>query len=94
MSKCESECDCNAPGGYPHEPDCHWYEYCDEGRMCDKHEAEAMAEHRRDYLNAGGYAQTEDQMRQDMIDAGRGHLLPDVMADKIDMARMRMKDRE
>jgi hypothetical protein len=28
-----------------------------------------------------------------MIDAGRGHLLPDVLADKIDMARMRDKER-
>ena len=93
MSECHSECDCGTINGHPHEPDCHWWDKCDE-RLCDRHEAEQMAEHKRGWLNAGGstYAATEDQMRRDMIDAGRGHLLPDVLADKIDMARMRAKE--
>ena len=94
---CHSECDCNAPGGYPHEPDCHWYDVCDhdgEGAMCDKHMAEQEAHYRKEWLRAGGStdAQTQDQMRQDMIDAGRSHLLPDVMADRIDRARMMAKE--
>lgn len=85
---CQSECDCTAPGGYPHEPDCRYHEHCEEERMCDKHRAESMAEHA--WLKG---TPSPEQYRQDMIDAGRAHLLPDVMADRIDMARMRAKDR-
>ena len=59
----------------------------DEGRLCDACEANVMAEHA--WLRG---TQSPDQERQDMIDAGREHLLPDVLADKIDMARMREKD--
>lgn len=72
---CASECDCNAPGGYPHEPDCHYNEYCDEGRMCDAHRAEAMAEHA--YLRntprfeVYGDAQAEQERNQELRDAGR-----------------------
>jgi hypothetical protein len=85
---CQSECDCGAPGGYPHEPDCHSFRICDEGRWCDKHLNETTAEMRAEWWRRP----TEERYRQDMIDAGRSHLLPDVMADRIDRARMREKD--
>lgn len=90
MSDCESKCDCGNPSvAYygPHDPDCHSLDLCDEGRYCDKNRAEAEADHA--YLKG---TPSPEQYRQDMIDAGRGHLLPDVLADRIDMARMRMKD--
>jgi hypothetical protein len=78
-TNCESECDCGAPGGYPHEPDCHSYDVCDEGHMCDLHEAQAMAEHA--YLRGvPRYAVIEDaqgkeEFNQQLRDAGRGHLV-------------------
>ncbi len=48
MSACHSECDCGNPSVKyhgPHDPDCHFYDVCDEGRYCDRHLAEAEAEH-------------------------------------------------
>lgn len=68
---CASICDCGAPGGYPHEPDCHSYAICDEGRWCDMHWKEAEAEMRVLYDRE----KREQQDRQDIRDAGRGHLL-------------------
>jgi hypothetical protein len=79
MKPCNSECDCGAPGGYPHEPDCHSYQECDEGRYCDKHLAEAEAEHaylrhvpRHMVIND---EQSREEYAQELRDAGRGHLV-------------------
>ena len=73
MSDCHSECDCGWPGpDYgPHDPDCHSYDVCDEGRWCDKHWKEAEAEMRVLYDRE----KREETDRQDIRDAGRGHLL-------------------
>jgi hypothetical protein len=84
MNDCQSECDCGAPGGYPHEPDCRSLEKCgegrlSEGRMCDKHAAEAQADH--EYLRGAprhtvfNDAQAVEERNQELIDAGRGHLV-------------------
>lgn len=51
----------------------------DEGQMCDRHFAEAMADHA--YLRnvprhqVCGDAQSEQERNQELIDAGRGHLV-------------------
>jgi hypothetical protein len=90
---CSSKCDCGNPSVKyhgPHDPDCRSLDVCDgeRGIWCEKHWQEQLREH--------GWMKgmpSEAQQRQDMIDAGRGHLLPDVLADKIDMARMRAKDK-
>jgi hypothetical protein len=78
MSTCASECDCGAPGGYPHEPDCHWWWKCDEGQMCDKHTAEAIREHswlrNLPRFQVYGDAQATEEFNQQLRDAGRGHL--------------------
>lgn len=71
MSECQSECDCGAPGGYPHEPDCHWWDKCEDGQWCDKHYLQAEADHA--YLRG---TPSPEQAEQDIRDAGRGHLLP------------------
>ena len=88
MSACHGECDCGWPGpAYgPHDPDCRSLDKCDDerGSWCEKHWQEALHELKG--------TPSPEQVRQDMIDAGRGHLLPDVLADRIDMARMRTKD--
>lgn len=82
MSDCESECDCDAPAGHPHADDCHYNEFCDEGRWCDKHHAEAMKEH--EYLrDIPRYAvflndpEAREEFNQELRDAGRGHLVRD-----------------
>lgn len=78
MSTCESECDCGSPVG-PHEPDCHWWQKCNDGFWCDKHHAEALAEHA--YLrDIPRYAVINDaesraEFNQELRDAGRGHLV-------------------
>lgn len=78
MSTCESECDCGAPGGYPHEPDCHSFDICDEGKWCDKHFQEELMAHvhlrrvsRHQIYND---QQAIDERNQELRDAGRGHL--------------------
>jgi len=89
MSACKSECDCGQPwpGSTAHTADCNSRRECDEGLYCDKHFEEASQE------NAGVLrSPIGSTYEQDMIDAGRGHLLPDVLADRIDMARLRMKE--
>jgi hypothetical protein len=93
MSECHGECDCGNPSVKyygPHDPDCRSLDKCDgeSGMWCEKHWQEAL--HEWGWLKG---MPSEEQIRQDMIDAGRGHLLPDVLADKIDMARMRDKER-
>lgn len=79
---CESECDCGNPSVKyhgPHDPDCHWWTKCDEGHMCDKHGAEAMAEHaylrgvpRHQVFND---AAAIEERNQELRDSGRGHLI-------------------
>jgi hypothetical protein len=78
MSTCASECDCMAPGGYPHEPDCHWWDKCDEDRSCDKHREEARKEHEylRGMSRGAALGVMSEEEKQDLRDAGRGHLVP------------------
>ena len=75
MSACASECDCGAPGFMPHEPDCHWWDKCDEGRYCDRHFAEAKAEHAwmRGMSKGACTGVLSDQDKQDLRDAGGGN---------------------
>jgi hypothetical protein len=98
---CESKCDCGNPSVKyygPHDPDCHSLDVCcEDGRMCDKHMAEAEADHaylkhvpRHQVFND---AQAVEERNQELRDCGRGHLVDGVLADRIDMARMRAKER-
>lgn len=81
MTPCESECDCGRPNpAYgPHDPDCHSFDHCGETRTCDKHAAEAMADHA--YLRGAprhtvfNDQQAKDERDQELRDAGRGHLV-------------------
>jgi hypothetical protein len=76
---CSSECDCGTINGHPHEPDCHWWDHCDDGKYCDKHLEQAMQEHAW-MAHVGLSAVTgemSEQDKQDIRDAGRGHLLGD-----------------
>lgn len=82
MSACQSECDCDQdlePGNTSHAPDCHSRVECDEGRMCDKHEAEAMAEHVwiRGMSHGAVFGFMNEAEKQQLREAGRGHLLND-----------------
>lgn len=97
MSNCESKCDCGNPSvAYygPHDPDCHSLDLCDEGRMCDKHRAEAEADHA--YLKhvprhmVIDDEEADEERNQELRDSGREHLID--LPDQIDRARMRMKD--
>lgn len=83
MTPCHSDCDCGNPSVKyygPHEPDCHSHVECNESGMCDRHEAEAIADiadhawMRHVSLGAVTGVMSE-QDKQDIIDAGRGHLL-------------------
>ena len=85
MSACASECDCGWPGpdyGPCHEPDCHWWDHCDEDRMCDTHRAEAMADHAylrgsdpRFVFAADAQPASEFEFNQELRNAGRAHLI-------------------
>lgn len=77
MSACESECDCHVDPQVGHQPDCNFYRTCDEDRSCDKHRAEAMAEHAwmRGRSKGACTGVMSEQDKQDMRDAGRGHLV-------------------
>lgn len=72
MSECSGECDCGWPGpAYgPHDPDCR-LDKCDgeKGRWCEKHWQESLYEW--GWLKG---TPSPEQIRQDMIDAGRGKL--------------------
>jgi hypothetical protein len=79
VSTCHSECDCGWPGpDYgPHDPDCHSLELCDEERYCDRHFDEATQENAW-MLGVPLCALTgvmSEQDKQDLRDAGRGHLV-------------------
>jgi hypothetical protein len=76
-NECASECDCEYIESISHDPHCHSRTVCDEGRMCDKHAAEAMAEHawmRHVSIGAVTGVMSESD-KQDLRDAGRGHLV-------------------
>lgn len=79
MHACRSQCDCDGPDellGIDHAPDCHSRIECDGDHTCDKHMAEAEADHA--YLrHVPKYAvMPEDEAwRQELVDAGRGHLV-------------------
>ncbi len=84
MKDCHSECDCGWPGpdyGPGHEPDCHVWYVCDEGRWCDKHFEEEMKAHL--YLKGlprhmvYDDAEAREERNQELRDAGRGHLVRD-----------------
>lgn len=78
MSTCYSECDCDCSWNpLSHTPDCASHRVCDEGRYCDKHMAEQEAAHA--YLRhvplGAVTGRLSDQDKQDLRDAGRGHLI-------------------
>lgn len=76
-SLCVSECDCGAPIGHQHDPDCSSHRNCDAGRSCDKHAAEAQAEHawmRNVSIGAVTGVMSEAD-KQELRNAGRGHLV-------------------
>jgi hypothetical protein len=79
---CRSECDCcpyadPETGGDVHESDCHSQVECADGRWCDRHLAEAEAEHSwmRNVSIGAVTGVMSEQDKQDMRDAGRGHLV-------------------
>lgn len=85
VSQCKSKCDCDYdpdPERGGHQPDCHSQVECDEHGYCDRHYAEAEAEHA--YLrHVPGHMviddeQSREEFRQEMIDASRGHLVRDL----------------
>jgi hypothetical protein len=73
-SPCYTECDCDAT---PHSPDCSSRVICDEGNWCDRHFAEAMKENEwmRGLPLSAVTGVMSEQDKQDLRDAGRGHLL-------------------
>lgn len=82
MNTCQSQCDCDGPDellGIDHSPDCHSRTECDGDHTCDKHMAEAEAEHA--YLRhlprhaVFNDAQAQEERDQELRDAGRGHLV-------------------
>lgn len=77
---CQSQCDCGNPSVKhygPHDPDCHSFTKCDEHHQCDKHAAAAEAENawmRNVSISAVTGVMSEED-KQDLRDAGRGHLV-------------------
>jgi hypothetical protein len=84
--ECASECDCMQIG-ILHDEDCNIFRKCDEGRYCDKHFKQAEKRNRRP-------SPSQAEIDQDLRDAGRGHLVADYWADRIDYARMIAKERQ
>jgi hypothetical protein len=80
MSACSSQCDCDGPDellGIDHAPDCHSRTECDGDHTCDKHMAEMEAEHSwmRGRSKGACTGVMSDEDKQDLRDAGRGHLV-------------------
>ena len=82
MSACKSACDCYPysdpeTGGEVHESYCHSQVECDEGRWCDRHFEERANEHRwmRGLPKSAITGVLSEEDKQDIIDAGRGHLV-------------------
>jgi len=79
VNKCQSDCDCGAPDGTPHEPDCHSFHVCEDGRYCDSCYRAAVREFA--YLqHVPRYAVMDDDLAREELnaelrDAGRGHLV-------------------
>lgn len=75
---CSSECDCGAPIGHMHDPDCNSFRNCDEGRSCDFHAAEARAEFSwmRGMSHGAVFGVMSESDKREMRLAGRGHLVP------------------
>lgn len=97
MSACESKCDCGAPGGYAHDPDCHSWVKCSddaEGGACDKHWEEALKDYA--YLarvpRSAVYGEMTESEKQDLRDAGRGHLVDTSWLDRADAELDRLKE--
>ena len=74
---CRSECDCDHAESISHDPNCNSRTVCDEGRYCDRHFAEAELENRWMLRSSFGAVtgRMSEQDKQDMRDAGRGHLV-------------------
>jgi hypothetical protein len=82
MSACHSKCDCDYdpdPERGGHQPDCRSQIECDEHGYCDKHYAEAEAQHaylkdvpRHMVIND---EQSREELERELRDAGRGHLV-------------------
>lgn len=74
---CQSECDCEHIESISHDPDCHSRDVCDEGRMCDKHSAEQMADHEwmRGMSHGAVFGFMNESEKQQLRDGGRGHLV-------------------
>lgn len=76
---CMSACDCDFIGGavIDHALDCHSRIECDGDHSCDKHMAEAEAEHSwmRGRSKGACTGVMSEQDKQDLRDAGRGHLV-------------------
>jgi hypothetical protein len=96
VSNCEGKCDCNAPGGYPHDPDCRSLDQCDgeRGMWCEKHWQEQLHIHgwlrhvpRHMVIDD---EEAEEERNQELRDSDHEHLID--FPDQIDRARMRMKD--
>jgi hypothetical protein len=75
MTDCHTECDCP---GEPHTDDCSSHVECAEQSWCDKHFAEAIQENQwMRHVSLGAVTGVmSEQDKQDLCDAGRGHLLP------------------
>lgn len=74
---CASECDCGAPVGHQHDPDCNSFRNCDEGRSCDLHAAQSEADHSymRGMSHGAVFGFLDDSEKQSLREAGRGHLV-------------------
>lgn len=79
MDNCEGKCDCDAPGGYPHDPDCRSLDKCDgeNGQWCEKHWQEQLYENGwmkgRPLSSVTGVLSREEKL--ELCRAGRGHLV-------------------
>lgn len=89
MDSCEGKCDCGNPSVKyhgPHDPDCRSLDKCDgeRGVWCEKHWQKKLHEHGWMRGLIGNYGGSTDGATQDRM--------RESWADRIDMARMRMKD--
>jgi hypothetical protein len=81
-TECKSECDCDATEG--HDPRCHSRQTCDDEKYCDKHLDETLRGWRKHFGNPNNRPVSPDQFLRDLVDAGRGHLVAEYMADRAD----------
>jgi hypothetical protein len=88
VSACEGKCDCGAPGGYPHDPDCRSLDECGENGMCEKHWQEELYAH--GWMKGREPPRSQEEIDQELRDSGHDHLIG--LEDRIDYARMRAKE--